>query len=96
MQGVHDKRAALVSMIEETGLAPDQVCAVGDDIVDLPMMGACGMAVAVADACPEAKESADWVTQARGGHGAVREVIEMILRAQAHWQAIVARLRGSD
>jgi len=94
IQGAENKKTALLSMIEPLGITPDRVAAIGDDIVDLPMLRACGFAVAVADACTEAKEDADYVAQNAGGCGAVREVIEMILRAQGHWQAIVARYRS--
>jgi 3-deoxy-D-manno-octulosonate 8-phosphate phosphatase (KDO 8-P phosphatase) len=94
-QGVDDKKAALVQMLASLGRKPDEACVVGDDIVDVPMMRAAGLAAAVADACEEAKEDADYVTQSRGGRGAVREVIELILRAQGRWQEIVARYRKS-
>ena len=94
IQGADDKKAALVQMIGPLGLTLDEVCAVGDDIVDVPLLRSCGLAAAVADACPEAKEDADYVTQASGGRGAVREVIELILRAQGRWQTIVARYRN--
>jgi 3-deoxy-D-manno-octulosonate 8-phosphate phosphatase (KDO 8-P phosphatase) len=94
IQGADDKKAALVRMLAELGVAPEQACAVGDDIVDLAMMRACGLAVTVADACAEAKEDADYVTQAPAGKGAVREVIEWILRAQGSWQDVVARYRN--
>jgi 3-deoxy-D-manno-octulosonate 8-phosphate phosphatase (KDO 8-P phosphatase) len=94
IQGADDKRASLMQMLEALHLTPDQACAVGDDIVDVPMLRACGVAAAVADACPEAKEDADLVTSARGGRGAVREVIEWILRAQGRWEGIVARYRS--
>ncbi len=92
-QGADDKQAALALMLKAQGVTPEQACAIGDDIVDLPLLRTCGLAVAVADACPEAKEDADYVTQAAGGRGAVREVIEWILRAQGSWQTIVARYR---
>jgi 3-deoxy-D-manno-octulosonate 8-phosphate phosphatase (KDO 8-P phosphatase) len=94
IQGVDDKKAALVRMIAEVGVTLDQVGVIGDDLPDLPMLRACGLAAAVADACAEAKEDADYVTQAAGGRGAVREVIELILRAQGEWQSIVARYRN--
>src|ERR1700686_115767 len=71
VQGAEDKRAALVQMLASAGVTPDQTCAVGDDLPDLPMLRAVGLAVAVADACPEAKEDADYVTTAPGGRGAV-------------------------
>ena len=94
IQGADDKKAALLKMIEPLGVALEQVAVIGDDIVDVPMLRMCGFAAAVADACAEAKEDADYVARNAGGCGAVREVIEMILRAQGHWQGIVARYRS--
>ena len=94
IQGAEDKKAALMQMLAELGLKPEQACAIGDDIIDVPMLRACGLAVAVADACAEAREEADYVTQVPGGRGAVREVIELILRAQGSWQGILARYRN--
>jgi 3-deoxy-D-manno-octulosonate 8-phosphate phosphatase (KDO 8-P phosphatase) len=61
----------------------------GDDLLDLPALQRCGLAVAVADAAPEVRAAAHVVTRARGGQGAVREIIEVILRAQGVWKAIV-------
>jgi len=92
-QGVDDKKTALQQMLASLGRTPEEACVIGDDIVDVPMMRAVGLAAAVADACPEAKEDADYVTETRGGRGAVREVIELILRAQGSWQEVVARYR---
>jgi 3-deoxy-D-manno-octulosonate 8-phosphate phosphatase (KDO 8-P phosphatase) len=93
-QGVADKRLALRTILGATSLRPEQVCAVGDDLPDLPVLRACGLAVAVADACAEARAAAHYVTRAPGGRGAVREVVELILRAQGRWDAIVESLRG--
>lgn len=93
IQGAADKKAALVTMLKTASVNAEVACAIGDDIVDVPVMRACGVAVAVADACTEAKEDADYVTLAKGGRGAVRETIEWLLRAQGHWQSIVARYR---
>ena len=95
IQGAADKKEALLQMTGALGITLEQVCGIGDDIVDVPVLRACGLAVAVADACGEAKDEADYVTQTRGGRGAVREVIELILRAQGSWQTIVARY-GKD
>jgi len=92
-QGADDKLAALTRMLASLGVTAEQTCAVGDDFVDLAVMRTCGVAVAVADACPEAKEDADYTTQAPGGRGAVREVIELMLRAQGMWETLVARYR---
>ena len=73
-----------------TKLDWDAVCFVGDDVVDLGPLRRAGFAVAVADARPEVKAAAHYVTQAAGGHGAMREVAEMILKAQGKWDSIVA------
>jgi YrbI family 3-deoxy-D-manno-octulosonate 8-phosphate phosphatase len=89
MQGAVDKWESLQSLLKEIGAKPEQICAMGDDVVDLGVMSRCGLAVAVADACPEARSAAQYVTRARGGRGAVREVIELILRAQGHWHGVV-------
>jgi 3-deoxy-D-manno-octulosonate 8-phosphate phosphatase (KDO 8-P phosphatase) len=93
-QGTADKRLALRQILALTGVRPEQVCGVGDDLPDVPLLRACGLAVAVADACEEAKAAAHYVTRAPGGYGAVREVVELILRAQGRWAAVVESLRG--
>ena len=81
VQGERDKGAALNRLAQHLRLAPAAVAAVGDDIADLPMLEAAGLAVAVANARPEVKAAADLVTQAAGGHGAVREVCDLLLAA---------------
>jgi 3-deoxy-D-manno-octulosonate 8-phosphate phosphatase (KDO 8-P phosphatase) len=68
----------------------NEVCFVGDDIVDLGPLKRAGLAVAVADGVAEAKAAAHLVTRAAGGHGAVREVVEMILQAQGKWDSFTA------
>lgn len=94
VQGAGDKRASLDEVLKRAGVAPASACYVGDDLPDLGPMGACGLAVAVADACPEVRAVAHYVTQAPGGRGAVREAVELILRCQGAWQPAVDRLRG--
>ncbi len=94
IQGAPHKLAAYQEVLRLAGLRPEQVCCVGDDVPDLPLLGNCGLAVAVADACPEAKKQAHYVTQARGGRGAVRETIELILGCQGLWQPLVERFRN--
>jgi 3-deoxy-D-manno-octulosonate 8-phosphate phosphatase (KDO 8-P phosphatase) len=94
LQGAADKLAGYRSLLRQTGATPEQVCFVGDDLPDLPVLRNCGLPVAVADACPEALEDAHYVTGAAGGRGAVREVIELILRCQGHWQKIVEQYRN--
>lgn len=71
------------------GLTPDAVAYVGDDLLDIPALQRAGLAVAVADAAPEVKGVAHVVTRAPGGQGAVRECVELILRAQGTWTATV-------
>jgi 3-deoxy-D-manno-octulosonate 8-phosphate phosphatase (KDO 8-P phosphatase) len=78
------------SLLAKTGYRWDEVCYVGDDIVDLGVLKRAGVAVAVADGVAEARAAADYITSADGGHGAVREVVELILQAQNKWARIVA------
>jgi 3-deoxy-D-manno-octulosonate 8-phosphate phosphatase (KDO 8-P phosphatase) len=91
LQGVDDKLAEFRKLLGEHHLKEDQAAYVGDDVPDLPVLRACGLAVAVADACPEALETAQYVTRAPGGRGAVREAIELVLRAQGRWQEALGR-----
>ena len=93
-QGVDDKLAALRELLREAGSGPEAVCYVGDDLPDLPPLRHCGLGVAVADACPEVRADAHYVTRAGGGRGAVRETVELILGCQGRWQEIVAAYRG--
>jgi 3-deoxy-D-manno-octulosonate 8-phosphate phosphatase (KDO 8-P phosphatase) len=95
-QGSDDKLAAVLAVIEEYKLRPQQVCYVGDDLPDLRAATSVGLAVAVADACEEMRVAAHYVTTLAGGHGAVREAIEVILKAQRRWSDLteVYRLSG--
>jgi 3-deoxy-D-manno-octulosonate 8-phosphate phosphatase (KDO 8-P phosphatase) len=94
IQGAPDKLAAYRQLLAGVGVGPERVCFVGDDLPDLPPLCNCGLAVAVADACPEVRAEAHYVTRAPGGRGAVREVIELLLRSQGRWQAVVEGYRG--
>ena len=84
------KTGAVETLLRRTKLGWDAVCFVGDDVVDLGPLRRAGFAVAVADARPEVKAAAHYVTRAPGGHGAIREVVEIILQAQGKWDSIVA------
>jgi YrbI family 3-deoxy-D-manno-octulosonate 8-phosphate phosphatase len=84
-QGAAEKLPVLLDLLELAGVAPMAVCCIGDDLPEVPMLRSCGLAVAVADACPEARAGAHHVTRLAGGRGAVREVIELILRCQGEW-----------
>jgi 3-deoxy-D-manno-octulosonate 8-phosphate phosphatase (KDO 8-P phosphatase) len=96
IQGAAEKLPAYRRFLAETGCPPERACAIGDDVPDLGVLIRSGLAVAVADACPEVRESAHYVTGAIGGAGAVRETIELILKAQGKWQAIVDRFRNES
>jgi 3-deoxy-D-manno-octulosonate 8-phosphate phosphatase (KDO 8-P phosphatase) len=80
-----DKAAGLLNVAAACGVQPGEVAFVGDDLPDIPAMRACGYPVAVADAAPEVRSVAAFVTSARGGRGAVREVVEQLLRVQNRW-----------
>jgi 3-deoxy-D-manno-octulosonate 8-phosphate phosphatase (KDO 8-P phosphatase) len=82
-QGVTDKGAELMALLRELDIPASQTACVGDDTPDLPMLRAAGLAVAVADAHPAAKEAAHWITPSPGGRGAVREVCDLLLSASA-------------
>jgi 3-deoxy-D-manno-octulosonate 8-phosphate phosphatase (KDO 8-P phosphatase) len=94
LQGRGDKLPAFEEVLSATGLRPEEVCAVGDDLPDLPVLRRCGLAVAVADACPELRAVAHLVTTARGGRGAVREAIEWLLKLQGRWDEVVNFYQG--
>jgi 3-deoxy-D-manno-octulosonate 8-phosphate phosphatase (KDO 8-P phosphatase) len=94
VQGAADKLAAFEQLLQSQGLRPEQAAFVGDDVPDLPVLRNCGLAVAVADACPEVIENADYVTRLPGGHGAAREVIELILKAQNLWTKLLERYQS--
>jgi len=91
---LHQDKTSKVTAVEGilalAGCGWAEVCYVGDDVVDLGPLRRAGVGVAVANAVPEAKRCAQHITKARGGEGAVREVIEMILKAQGKWAGLVA------
>jgi 3-deoxy-D-manno-octulosonate 8-phosphate phosphatase (KDO 8-P phosphatase) len=89
-----DKVAAVESLLRRTGLNWSDTCFVGDDVVDLGALKRAGFAVAVSDGVREARMAADYVTKAAGGHGAIREVVELILRAQKKWNRVLSEYAG--
>ena len=91
-EGIRKKTEPYEQILAEMGIGDAQVAYVGDDLVDLAMMKRVGLPIAVADAVDEVREAAAFVTRARGGHGAVREAAEMILKAQGKWDAILAKI----
>lgn len=89
-QGIDNKLVALQELMACYELSPEQVAYVGDDLNDLAVMAAVGLPCAVGNAVPEVKAVACYVAQRLGGGGAVREVIELILKAQGKWADVVA------
>jgi 3-deoxy-D-manno-octulosonate 8-phosphate phosphatase (KDO 8-P phosphatase) len=90
-QKIWNKLEVYEKIIADTKLSHDEVAYIGDDLVDIPLLRRVGLAVAVADAVDEVKAVAHLVTERSGGQGAVREVIELILRAQGHWDSLLER-----
>jgi 3-deoxy-D-manno-octulosonate 8-phosphate phosphatase (KDO 8-P phosphatase) len=84
-QGVEDKASALVTLCERLGVPTGAVAMMGDDLPDLAAMGRVGLALAPANAVAEVKRAAHWVARRRGGDGAVREAVEMLLKARRAW-----------
>ena len=88
-QGDPDKIAAFEQVLQQAAVDENEVAFIGDDLNDIPLMQRAELAVAVADAVGEARSIAHYVTQARGGHGAVREVVELILKSQGRWSDLI-------
>jgi 3-deoxy-D-manno-octulosonate 8-phosphate phosphatase (KDO 8-P phosphatase) len=85
------KLAALEQALERRGIALDACAFVGDDLADVPVLRAVGLPIAVANATPEVKAVAKFVTSVPGGHGAVRQVAELLLQARGDWSTLVER-----
>lgn len=83
------KLDAYERILREHRLDDDQVAYMGDDLLDLPVLARAGLSAAPADAAHEVRKRVDWVSKALGGRGAVRELVEMVLRAQNRWNALV-------
>ena len=88
-QGQQDKAAAFYEILNKERLQPDEVCYVGDDIIDLPVMRLCGLAIAVKNSREEVLRESHYVTPHEGGKGAVRDAIEYILRAQGKLERVI-------
>lgn len=90
-QGALDKKEVLWKILKKNNLSPEQIAYVGDDIVDIPVLKVAGFSAAVANALDVVKKTADYVTVRRGGHGAVREISDLLLVAQGHWPEVAKR-----
>lgn len=87
--GQETKTAAFEEILAKAGVAEDEVAYMGDDLPDMPLARRVGLAVAVANAAPELKAICHYVTDAKGGAGAAREVIELILKSQGRWEEAI-------
>lgn len=88
-QGIQDKATVFRQILEKDGIKAAEAAFVGDDVIDLPVMRKCGLAIAVKNARPEVKAEAHWVTAHAGGDGAARDAVEYILKAQGKWKRAV-------
>jgi len=89
-QGIQDKLTCFEGILKQENLKAAQAAYVGDDVIDLPVMRSCGLAIAVANARREVKQEAHIVTEHAGGDGAARDAVEYILRAQGKWKGVVS------
>jgi len=95
-QGFDNKRVAFAQLLADTGVAPDECGYMGDDWPDLAVMLQCGFAAAPANSHPDVLERAHWVSSRVGGHGAAREVCDLLLRAQGRYEALLAAACSPD
>lgn len=86
-----DKRTAYGEILKLKNMTDDTVSVVGDDLPDLPLLKRCGLSIAVPASVSEVKDSVDYVTRHDGGNGAVREVCEILLKAQGLWEQVTAK-----
>ncbi len=90
-QGIHNKIEAYEKILKKHKIKDNEICYIGDDLIDLPILRRVGFSVAVPNAVLEVKKSVSYVTSARGGHGAIREVVEKILKSQGKWDMVISR-----
>jgi len=90
-QKIWDKKVVWADLLEKLALSPERVAVIGDDVVDIPLLRRAGVGFAVPDAPEEVRRHAHYVTRQRGGKGAAREIVELILKAQGKWDAALAR-----
>lgn len=88
------KAPVMRELMQQTQLPPAAIAYIGDDLIDVPVFRCVGLPIAVASAPPAVRASAIWVTRRAGGDGAVREVIDLVLRAQGRWETVVHEWLG--
>lgn len=89
--GIHNKLEAYEKILRKHKIKDNEICYIGDDLIDLPILRKVGFSVAVPNAPSEVKESVSYITNEHGGYGAIREVTEKILKSQGKWNAIISR-----
>ena len=89
MAGISAKKKALQALAEKYELSPDEIAFMGDDLNDLPALQAAGLSAAPADAAEDVKQKVDFIASHKGGRGAVRDLLELILKARGIWDALV-------
>jgi len=94
IQGANDKLRAYIDLQQQLGLNDEQICYMGDDLPDLPVLRRCGLALSPPGAVDEVRSEVHFVTRTQGGKGAVREACELIMRAQGSWDAHVEPYRS--
>jgi len=92
-QGHEEKLPVVEQLLQDLGLKPEQLCYIGDDLPDLACIEFAGVGATVADAVAEVRGAAELVTKANGGSGAIRELVETILKAQRRWDDLIRRYR---
>ena len=90
-ENAFDKLKVFEAVLKKFKTKPEEVCYIGDDLIDLPAMRRAGFAVAVANAQPDVKQAANYVTEHAGGRGAVREVVDLLLKTQGQWTEVTSR-----
>ena len=93
-QGIQDKLTVFKEILQQEGLKAAEAAFVGDDVIDLPVMRNCGLAIAVANARDQVKDEAHWVTPHSGGDGALRDAVEYVLRAQGKLKEVTEKYLG--
>jgi 3-deoxy-D-manno-octulosonate 8-phosphate phosphatase (KDO 8-P phosphatase) len=96
IQGETDKRIGYAKVVTEHGFADEEIGYMGDDLFDLPVIGRVGLSAAPADAVDEVRAQVDWISRHNGGRGAVREFVELVLKARGRWDALARRYSGRD
>jgi 3-deoxy-D-manno-octulosonate 8-phosphate phosphatase (KDO 8-P phosphatase) len=90
-QNCTDKLKTFQTLLDKVDVHPEEICYIGDDLIDIPVLKRVGFAVSVPNAVPEAREIAHYITHKRGGRGAVREICDLIIKTQGKWDNILAR-----